>query len=60
MPDGDIDGMIPFADMFNHKSDKFEVSYRYNKDKGGFVMKANYDIKAGEPLHIRYCCKNNI
>ena len=51
--------MVPYADMFNHDRSIKSVSYSYNNTLNGFVMKAYFDIKAGEELFIDYHNMNN-
>ena len=43
---------IPFADLFNTTSTP-ELGYELVEGKG-FVLTANRDIKAGEPINISY------
>ena len=45
---GKTTGMIPFADMFNHDSEKFQLYYRFVPKLEGFVINSTKDIKAGD------------
>jgi len=51
-------GLVPYADMLNHATDK-TTKYFYNDTLEGFVMKATKDIAQGDAVYDSYGNKDN-
>ena len=57
--DKDTSGLVPFADLFNHKFD-IPVSWNYDFDKEGFLIETQDSFDRNAELCIDYGPKSNI
>lgn len=52
------DGLVPFADMLNHKRPQ-RTTWRYDSTANGFVVQTLEDIGRGEEVQVSYGRKSN-
>jgi len=53
------EGMVPYADMLNHRSSSSQTVGYYSEEKKGFVIEASVDIAEGEEIFNHYGSKCN-
>lgn len=57
--ENDLSGLVPFADLFNHRSNSKTI-WSFDFENQGFYMETSESTKRGEEICINYGSKSNI